>query len=493
MRRTAIPRIALGLALALATLLGACSSAPTSAPTAAPTSAPVPADALGENPLLRDVKGTARFVSSSMGDDAADGLTPATAWKTLKKASEPVYGPGDVIALRAGDVWTRESFLGKGDGSDQAPVVLTYYGSGLRPELRIDDPAKGIGVRLMETSNWRVDNLHLSRGKLGIYVNYYTAGNRNIEISNCEFYFFNDGDIGDPIRYDDPNHHPQGWDRINDAMKASNGEYAFNAAINLGGKIGMTDTDATVLDGWTVRDCVFRYCDMAVHNNWYYPVFREARIRNVLFQRILIEDLLMGGIGLTSVTGGEISDIYVRNGRTDVFCFPGYSGLFLYGCRDITVTRNVYLDLYRAGDTDTTAIDFERCRDVTLEKTLVGRIDGQALILLDTPPIVEAGKPAESGHNEGILVRDSVFFDNLLQPYANPQVENVKFVLFSRNERNSGTIDGLAIYQDTYRSFSRSWGKFVRTDVVEKPLSEFPGVAAVMDSLGITFRGRGEG
>jgi hypothetical protein len=467
------------LMLALALLLSGCSGG---------VPGPKP-DLRGSNPLLVSATGRVFFVSATGGDDLNDGLSPEKPWKTLAKASDMIYAAGDVIALLAGDVWSAETFFGKGSGSEGKPIVLTYYGTGKRPELRIGDSTKGIGIRLYEASYWRVDNLHLSGGKLGIYLNYYTVGHRDVEISNCEFYDFNDGNIGDPLDYGNPNTYPQGWDRINEAMKASNSEYAFNAAINLGGRIMQGDLEKTVLDGWTIRDCVFRFCDMAVQNNWYYPVFREGRIRNVHFQRLLIEDVLMGGIGLTSVTGGEISDIYVRNGRTDVFCFPGYSGLFLYGCRDVTVTRNVYLDLLRAGDTDTCAIDFERCRNVTLEKTLIGRTDGQALILLDTPAMEEVGKTT-SGHNEGILVRDSIFFDNLKMPYANPVVENVKFTLFSRNSMNTGSIDGLTIYQDTYQNFSRSWGAFTRTDVLEKKMADFPGEAAAMDALGITFRGR---
>jgi hypothetical protein len=156
------------LMLALALLLSGCSGG---------VPGPKP-DLRGSNPLLVSATGRVFFVSATGGDDLNDGLSPEKPWKTLAKASDMIYAAGDVIALLAGDVWSAETFFGKGSGSEGKPIVLTYYGTGKRPELRIGDSTKGIGIRLYEASYWRVDNLHLSGGKLGIYLNYYTVGLR---------------------------------------------------------------------------------------------------------------------------------------------------------------------------------------------------------------------------------------------------------------------------------------------------------------------------
>ena len=50
------------------------------------------------------VLATTYYVSQSSGKDSNDGKSPATAWKTLAKASQ-AYSPGDSILLKCGDAW----------------------------------------------------------------------------------------------------------------------------------------------------------------------------------------------------------------------------------------------------------------------------------------------------------------------------------------------------------------------------------------------------
>jgi len=75
------------------------------------------------------------------GDDANDGLTSATAWKTLAKPSETIFAPGDRIELKCGDIFhgrLRPTY---------GPITIDCYGDrslGLpqvRTSLMKDDPA----------------------------------------------------------------------------------------------------------------------------------------------------------------------------------------------------------------------------------------------------------------------------------------------------------------------------------------------------------------
>jgi autotransporter-associated beta strand protein len=46
-------------------------------------------------------------LDSASGNDTADGLTPATAWRSLAKANSVVYQPGDSLLLKSGGgTWT---------------------------------------------------------------------------------------------------------------------------------------------------------------------------------------------------------------------------------------------------------------------------------------------------------------------------------------------------------------------------------------------------
>jgi hypothetical protein len=75
------------------------------------------------------------YVSSSSGDDANDGKTESTPFKTLAKLTEITFSPGTGIFLKAGDVF-EESATFTGDGTADRPIVITSYGSGAKPLVR---------------------------------------------------------------------------------------------------------------------------------------------------------------------------------------------------------------------------------------------------------------------------------------------------------------------------------------------------------------------
>lgn len=68
-------------------------------------------------------------VDSRSGDDSRDGLTPATAWKTLAKVNATTFVAGDRIALKRGEVW-HEPLVITSAGTKARPIVFTAYGAG---------------------------------------------------------------------------------------------------------------------------------------------------------------------------------------------------------------------------------------------------------------------------------------------------------------------------------------------------------------------------
>jgi|GEM_PF-858241 len=72
------------------------------------------------------------------GDDANDGLSPGSAWKTLAKASTQVLGAdatgADRLLLKAGGVWNGERLLVQNSrGNEDYDVVVGRYGEGPDP------------------------------------------------------------------------------------------------------------------------------------------------------------------------------------------------------------------------------------------------------------------------------------------------------------------------------------------------------------------------
>src|SRR5689334_15002172 len=52
------------------------------------------------------VHAASHYISASAGNDANDGLTPATAWQSLSKINSTSFATSDSVYLKAGDTWT---------------------------------------------------------------------------------------------------------------------------------------------------------------------------------------------------------------------------------------------------------------------------------------------------------------------------------------------------------------------------------------------------
>ncbi|BBH22406.1 hypothetical protein Back11_37510 [Paenibacillus baekrokdamisoli] len=101
---------------------------------------------------------TTYYVSSSMGDDANDGLSEAAPWKTLNKVNEASFQAGDNILLRSGDIWNEPLIL-KGSGSEALPITIASYGSGNKPIITWNAPTGGAVVTGHNLSNWVIKGL----------------------------------------------------------------------------------------------------------------------------------------------------------------------------------------------------------------------------------------------------------------------------------------------------------------------------------------------
>src|SRR5580692_4237328 len=84
------------------------------------------------------------YISSTSGNDANDGQSPAKAWQHLSKIylksiSKDTFQPGDSVLLKRGDQWDGQIRL-QGNGTAQNPIRLGAYGEGLKPLIYGDNP-----------------------------------------------------------------------------------------------------------------------------------------------------------------------------------------------------------------------------------------------------------------------------------------------------------------------------------------------------------------
>ncbi len=103
----------------------------------------------------------AYYVDSMRGCDAADGLSPQTAWKSLERVNQAVFVPGDRLRLAAGSVWEGAHLAPQGDGDPQRPCVVESYGAGPRPAIHAAGTHLA-AVDLYNVQGWEVRGLEVT-------------------------------------------------------------------------------------------------------------------------------------------------------------------------------------------------------------------------------------------------------------------------------------------------------------------------------------------
>ncbi|MDP6439268.1 MAG: hypothetical protein QGH74_06520 [Candidatus Brocadiia bacterium] len=82
------------------------------------------------------------YVDATVGSDANDGLSPATAWRSLGKVRAWAFDPGDSILLKRGAFW-RERLVIPSSGTSEQPITFGAYGSGALPRISGADVVTG--------------------------------------------------------------------------------------------------------------------------------------------------------------------------------------------------------------------------------------------------------------------------------------------------------------------------------------------------------------
>ena len=130
-------------------------------------------------------------LDADIGNDSADGLTPATAWQSLAKANSVVYQPGDSLLLKSGATWTGR-LQPQGSGTLADRIVIDRYGAGPKPLIHGGGIVGGT-VTLQNGQYWTIRNLELTNNgtsepkKMGILVRNDCFGTLSgVEVRDCD-------------------------------------------------------------------------------------------------------------------------------------------------------------------------------------------------------------------------------------------------------------------------------------------------------------------
>ena len=130
------------------------------------------------------------YIDNVHGRDDNEGIFADIPWKTIEKAHEKRYEPGDEILFIRGGYW-KGMFTPAGDGEKDAPIKIGSYGNGPLPW--IDGAGAQAAVKLDRVDYWTVSGIKCTNAaperfpRCGIMVMGRSAGvTKGIRIENCE-------------------------------------------------------------------------------------------------------------------------------------------------------------------------------------------------------------------------------------------------------------------------------------------------------------------
>ena len=329
----------------------------------------------------------AYYLDSAAGSDSNDGLSPATAWKTLTKINGVTFQPGNKICLKAGGSWTGQ-LAPRGSGTSAAPIVIDQYGSGAKPLLSAGSTDADT-VHLLNQQYWEINDLEVTNKKSsvgdtrGISINGQNGGTLNhIYIRNC---FVHDvtGEVlwigGDTADNAPGITFQAGWD----ASKRTGG-IVFDVQAGTGTAVKTKFNDVLVEDN-VVQDCsfggiIFKQLDGTVHwgtrssatSTTWTPHTNVVVRGNYLSQ--LNTSFGCNAIYMTNVQGALIEQ-NVTNGA-------GTSAIELYYTDGITVQHNeTFGTKVKAGGADSNGMDTDKATTKTVIQYNYFHDNGDGILL----------------------------------------------------------------------------------------------------------------
>ena len=165
------------LCICIGLAAGACGLA---AGSSLPEEAP-PLTAKAWNPPIRPTR--TFHVDADSGDDARDGLTPQTAWRTFRNVRGRVLGPGERLLLKRGCVFRDELVVGAA-GAPGNWAEIGAYGTGGRPQVRRTRHFNDRAVYVRDASCLVVRDLIVCNAGSGLTV-FAAPGKGNVLVERC--------------------------------------------------------------------------------------------------------------------------------------------------------------------------------------------------------------------------------------------------------------------------------------------------------------------
>lgn len=134
------------------------------------------------NPPIRPVR--TYHVDAETGDDARDGLTPQTAWKTFRRTVDLTLGPGERLLLKRGSVFHEELVL-KAAGAADNWAEIGAYGEGMRPQIRRNRHLNNRCVYIADAAYLAIRDLIVCNAGAGVMVTCASPKSGHVLVERC--------------------------------------------------------------------------------------------------------------------------------------------------------------------------------------------------------------------------------------------------------------------------------------------------------------------
>ena len=124
------------------------------------------------------------YVDADAGDDARDGLAPATAWRTLRRTAGLVLGPGERLLLKRGCVF-REELCVTAAGAPGNWAEIGAYGEGMRPQIRRTRHINARCVYVPDAAYLAIRDLIVCDAGSGLTVGCRSPGSGHVLVERC--------------------------------------------------------------------------------------------------------------------------------------------------------------------------------------------------------------------------------------------------------------------------------------------------------------------
>lgn len=271
---------------------------------------------VGSNVVIQSVF----YIDPVLGNDANSGATTNEAWQTLARASSTypqTYNPGDEILLKRGGTFTDQLHLSGVKGSSAKPIVIGAYGSGDAPVIVGSNGSNTVKITFAEYIE--IQDLAITGEGIQI-ANYWNTGTNtydHIHLKNLSVYDIT-GTTSNGIQL----------------VTSSTGGTKFNDVLIADCTISNTVGNAITINKWDL-DNTFYHSNVVISNN----LIRGAGIQlGKLTGAIVRDNNVLGSTGSDGLT------------KTD-------SGLWIWGCQDTLIEKNVFAGA--RGPTDCTGVHID--------------------------------------------------------------------------------------------------------------------------------------